>query len=194
MDDARAHSLAMVGNGSAPVKTQQSPLLEAPLAMELGAGSALSLGTYEMMRKLYLNDFDTHVASGRQLGSARPSSFQPPRRTVSTKIQVDSITAFGVREDPYRQSIQDIEHPAAIVDDRTSETGSSSIIGSPQPLAVAEAAGVAGVLMRSEMEEAGILPPGYEKILGTLHRVALSFVPRMDDELALKAGDQVVLK
>ncbi|KAJ3118866.1 hypothetical protein HDU96_007608 [Phlyctochytrium bullatum] len=55
----------------------------------------------------------------------------------------------------------------------------------------ADAARVARVVMREESETA--LPPGYEKVLGTLHRVIKGYKPRLEDELELAVGDQIVV-
>ncbi|KAJ3087362.1 hypothetical protein HDU96_004530, partial [Phlyctochytrium bullatum] len=69
----------------------------------------------------------------------------------------------------------------------------------PSPLAKEEdveevtAAEVAKVVLASEGGGDGVALPGYEKVVGTLHSVVMDFVPTMEDEVALKVRDEVVL-
>ncbi|KAI8851139.1 hypothetical protein BC829DRAFT_387431 [Chytridium lagenaria] len=57
------------------------------------------------------------------------------------------------------------------------------------------AADVVKVVLQNEgvVSEAGALPPGYDKVVGSLHKVVLEYTPTFEDELYLNIDDEVVL-
>ncbi|KAI8851138.1 hypothetical protein BC829DRAFT_127261 [Chytridium lagenaria] len=125
-------------------------------------------------------------------GGARISTGTFPSRHLSTEFaSAQAVTTpFGMREEPHIR--YQGEHPGA---ESISDTSWSTKTPQASGRWVAETADAAGIVMQREMEEldAGVLPPGYEKMLGTLHRVLKKFSPGMEDEIALEEGDQVLL-
>ncbi|KAJ3206451.1 hypothetical protein HDU67_008164 [Dinochytrium kinnereticum] len=44
-----------------------------------------------------------------------------------------------------------------------------------------------------QTESAVAVPPGYEKVVGTLHKVVQEYLPTLEDEMVLNMNDQIVL-